>query len=234
MRNKSQRESHPHAFCSVACTNAWQRSDDEKARKRSVFLRLRGRGKMLTCEMCGKRFYAPMCRVKNYNVRFCSSACRSRTATKTCPVCGKQFTRPLSGFRGGNSTCSRRCRALWNVAYGKKSNTSLEVAGNAILDRIGIAYVKQQIVGNRFVVDALFPLNGLIVQWDGDFWHGNPATNATLTPIQKQNVGRDKRCNAYLAACGYRVLRFWESDVHGNPPSVESAVRSALDNSAKT
>jgi len=116
-----------------------------------------------------------------------------------------------------------------------KGANTLERAGRAILDSIGCLYVEQHVIGGKFVVDALLTDHNIIVQWDGDFWHGNPSIypNAPY-PIQQSNMKRDKSADAYMVKCGYRVLRFWETDVHSSPSTVASAIVRALLNSDKT
>ena len=76
--------------------------------------------------------------------------------------------------------------------------------------------------------DIVFPRQRLAVFVDGDFWHGRQWQNRGLASLATQfsehkaaywvpkigrNVERDKETNAKLESMGWRVLRFWESDV---------------------
>ncbi len=117
-----------------------------------------------------------------------------------------------------------------------KEANGLELAGRKILAAILKAdqWAEQQVIAGKFIVDALIPSARLVIQWDGDFWHGNPAMYADFWPIQDANRKRDVACNAYLAKCGYRVLRFWESDVHDRPSWVSAEIERALASSART
>ena len=79
---------------------------------------------------------------------------------------------------------------------------------------------------------------------DGDLWHGNPAewqrrgrpTLASLFPNRtefwvgkiERNMARDIEVNAILDAQGWRVIRFWASDVLSDPARAASAVVDAL------
>jgi len=53
----------------------------------------------------------------------------------------------------------------------------------------------------------------IVIQFDGDYWHGNPRKYPVLTERQKKQVKRDRAQDAYLISCGYRVIRIWESDL---------------------
>jgi very-short-patch-repair endonuclease len=105
----------------------------------------------------------------------------------------------------------------------------LEQAGRAILDRLHINYLEQEVIGGKFVVDVLIPDLAIIIQWDGDFWHANPKIYPKqLYRIQQTNVNRDRTCTAYLRKCGYTVIRFWESDVHFRPALVQAEISHVL------
>jgi DNA mismatch endonuclease, patch repair protein len=75
----------------------------------------------------------------------------------------------------------------------------------------------------------------LAVFCDGDFWHGrnleerlgrlSKGHNASYwTEKIRTNFERDRRNDAALDAAGWRVLRFWESEVRTNPDAAAAAV----------
>ena len=91
--------------------------------------------------------------------------------------------------------------------------------------------------------DLVFASARLAVFVDGDFWHarglvedGERAFRATLRTARQDwwvaklrgNAERDARVNAALAEAGWRVLRFWESDVHSDVSRIASVVRKAV------
>lgn len=224
-------------FCSVECTNAWQQSPQGREQHRQQKMEERGNGETITCATCGKAFYRIASRL-NVGHAYCSQECRRLRVELVCPVCGKTFRRPPSDLRTVNY-CSDDCRntgTMERTANGEIycRATSLEVAGRAILNALRLPYREQQVIGGKFTVDAVLTEHPVIIQWDGDFWHGNPAKGEHLTAIQQTNIARDRKCNAYLRKCGYAVLRFWESDVHSRPSWVADEIRRALPNSANT
>lgn len=73
--------------------------------------------------------------------------------------------------------------------------------------------------------DILFRQHKLAVFCDGEFWHGRDwltHKNAHKTNHDfwvnkiENNIRRDQRVNESLAAAGYKVLRFWESEIKKN------------------
>ena len=105
--------------------------------------------------------------------------------------------------------------------------TSLELAGYAILDALGVKYEKQVEIGDKFIVDARMPDSAVIIQWDGDYWHGNPDFYDELDERQEKRRRLDHSQDAYLRTCGYRVLRFWEHEVHDAPEEVRARIAHA-------
>jgi DNA mismatch endonuclease (patch repair protein) len=75
--------------------------------------------------------------------------------------------------------------------------------------------------------DIVFRRKKVIVFIDSDFWHYNtkifimPATNVEYWEKKIQrNHERDKLVNKILKKEGWRVLRFWESDIKKNKSKI--------------
>ncbi len=88
--------------------------------------------------------------------------------------------------------------------------SKLELRACAILDSLGVAYEAHVIIKTNFVIDI--KIDGLIIECDGDWWHGHPRYGR-LTERQVAQQRRDAARNKYLTTCGYRVVRIWESDM---------------------
>jgi len=71
-------------------------------------------------------------------------------------------------------------------------------------------------IANKFTVDAYLPDLKLIIQFDGDYWHGNPSYYDKLNALQIKNQLRDKSMDNYLIKCGFKIMRFWEHDIKSN------------------
>jgi len=80
--------------------------------------------------------------------------------------------------------------------------------------RLGGWKWRRQIPKGRYIVDFLCDEGGLVVEVDGGQHDAQRAY--------------DGRRTAYLAACGLRVLRFWNSDVLTNRSGVCDAILEAL------
>jgi very-short-patch-repair endonuclease len=79
----------------------------------------------------------------------------------------------------------------------------------------GFKFVRQEAIG-PYVVDFVCREQGLIIEVDGGQHADNP---------------RDRIRDAALAAEGYRVLRFWNSDVLGNKEGVLTVILAKLQGS---
>ena len=63
-------------------------------------------------------------------------------------------------------------------------------------------------------LDFAFPKYNLIVECDGDYWHGNPKIYKKLSEGQKIKKRKDKSNEKIIKSRGWRILRFWESEIN--------------------
>ena len=79
-------------------------------------------------------------------------------------------------------------------------------------ERLGVKFRRQEPAG-PFVVDFLCRSENLVVEVDGS---------------QHANSARDEQRDLYLACEGFRVLRFWNTEVIGNAEGVIEVIRRHL------
>lgn len=93
----------------------------------------------------------------------------------------------------------------------KDKPSKLEFRLRAMLSNMGVEFEPSYAVKSKFIVDI--KIGNLIIEADGDWWHGHPRF-APLRERQIKQQARDAARNKYLAACGYTVVRIWESDMN--------------------
>jgi DNA mismatch endonuclease, patch repair protein len=87
--------------------------------------------------------------------------------------------------------------------------------------------------------DIVFPRERIAVFCDGDFWHGRDLERrlerlgrghnaAYWTAKVQRNFERDRQSTYALNAAGWKVLRFWETDVLRETTKVADQVERAL------
>lgn len=92
----------------------------------------------------------------------------------------------------------------------KDKPNKLELKLQQFLMDFQIKFEAFALIKPKFIVDIR--IGSLIIQADGDYWHGHPRFKP-LTERQKAQQRRDQAQNKYLQACGYKVVRIWESDL---------------------
>ena len=134
-------------------------------------------------------------------------------------------------FKNVTLTRSKVMRAI------KGSNTSIELKLRKKLYRLGLRYRVnyKKLPGSP---DIVFPVQKLAIFCDSDFWHGKTLNKKKKTIknnrsywIKKirDNIRRDERNNKELKEIGWKVLRFWESDVNTKLDSVARKIIKFLD-----
>jgi len=94
-----------------------------------------------------------------------------------------------------------------------------------------LSFIPQYAIDEKFVCDFALPDHKIIIECDGDYWHANPGiyNQAQLTKAQSRKVQTDRYKDEYLRRKGWRVMRFFESDINqdvkGCVDSIEEQIR---------
>lgn len=145
------------------------------------------------CKICDTEFKWTKSRLKTHTPKYCSIKCRNK-----CPEW--KYNACIMG----------------NLAqYKKKGINNLEILGGKLLREYGYIIEEQKLINDKILVDVYVPEYNLIIFWDGEYWHGHPTKlkNGIPDKRQDQRIKYDKSQEAYLLKCGYKILRFWESEV---------------------
>jgi DNA mismatch endonuclease Vsr len=103
-------------------------------------------------------------------------------------------------------------------------DTKIEIIMAKALLNVGISFVKQFNMDNRFVCDFAIPHLKIVIECDGDYWHANPQIykNKQLTFRQEKNIRRDRCKDQYIKGQGWKIIRFYESEILN---SLEKCIR---------
>lgn len=120
----------------------------------------------------------------------------------------------------------------------RKRDTKPELVLRKALWRRGLRY-RKNVKGLPGKPDIVFVGSRLAVFCDGDFWHGRDwkqrrrklerGSNSDywIAKIER-NMERDREVDARLADEGWRVLRFWESEILQATETVVERIRVSL------
>ena len=96
-----------------------------------------------------------------------------------------------------------------NSKYIKTSKVERKFA--LVLRKYGIKYKTQFQLGGRFY-DYYIPEYRLLIEIDGNYWHGNTNYFPILNRMQIKAKINDKRKYAGAKVSGYGLLRIWEHE----------------------
>ena len=111
----------------------------------------------------------------------------------------------------------------------KSKNTKPEILLGKAMWKKGLRYRKHYKIPGK--PDFVFVSKKVAVFCDGDFWHGNNWRLRGLKSLDEElkgytkfwrdkitrNIQRDEEVNQRLKEMGWKVFRFWESDILSNP-----------------
>lgn len=99
------------------------------------------------------------------------------------------------------------------------------------LDKLGVKYVYQfeaKDIGRFF--DFYLPDSNLIIEIDGDYWHGNPEKykKEDLKAHQLRAQRIDEYKTKWALTHSIPILRLWENDIRNNPKKVLKILKETL------
>lgn len=202
----------------------------------------RKKGEIKKCGSCNKEIY--ITKSASRKINFCSVKCfnnfQSKKIEHKCIICGKKFYWSPGREKNLNRPikyCSIQCRnkcEKWKegsaikgnlIQNKKKGLNKLEIEGSKILNDLGIKHETQSLICNKFCVDVLIPDKKIVIQWDGDYWHGY---NEIKSERQKKRVQLDRSQDEYMKKAGYKVIRFWEHELKKEKEKVIEYIKKAI------
>jgi DNA mismatch endonuclease (patch repair protein) len=95
----------------------------------------------------------------------------------------------------------------------KLYGTDIEVIMSNALESAGLLYMRQYRIDEKswHVYDFYLSEYKMLVEVDGDFWHGRDGQKEMAWYVKQRQV--DKLVSSYAKRRGYKVLRFWGKDV---------------------
>jgi very-short-patch-repair endonuclease len=120
------------------------------------------------------------------------------------------------GFPKDGTMKIRRAKQIF-----PKDDTYIEVKIQNYLKELNIEfythyYTKE--ISHSYQCDILIPVQNninqkIIIECDGDWWHGNPIRYPNPTKFQLEQIEEDRIRTEELIYCGFKVIRLWEIDI---------------------
>jgi very-short-patch-repair endonuclease len=122
--------------------------------------------------------------------------------------------------------------AIDRILKTDQNHTSkLEKKFSIILDNLKIKYIQWFYAKEiKAFYDFYIPAKNIIIEVDGDFWHCNPNSKYILPEYktQEKNLKRDQQKNQWAQDNGFKLLRFWETDINTNPQQIIEILKQEL------
>ena len=89
------------------------------------------------------------------------------------------------------------------------------------LDKLGVKYVRQWPMGKtgRYC-DFAIERHNILIEVDGDYYHGYGLLYEKMDAIQKHNNTVDRYKNQWAMEHGFKMVRIWEHDIKKEPSKV--------------
>lgn len=88
---------------------------------------------------------------------------------------------------------------------------------------LNIECVRQYKIDTR-LFDFFLPTHNLIIEVNGDYWHGNPKKFKRRNSQQKEALKRDRIKKSLALASHHRIIYIWEDDIKNHPDKVRKTL----------
>lgn len=125
----------------------------------------------------------------------------------------------IQGKRNGGKAAAQvsekyKMNKLERFFFDTITKEGIDIEYSVIIDR------KQYDFGNKE--------KRVLIEINGDFWHGNPSIYSTLSDRQIAAHEKDRVKKEWVESKGFKVLSFWELDIRNRIDDVLSEVKNAI------
>ena len=99
------------------------------------------------------------------------------------------------------------------------------------IEPLGIEYTTQYYISDlHHYCDVYIPSKNTIVEFQGDYWHGNPKkyTREELSPYQLDKVKKDEALRVYCSEHNIGLIEVWESDYNRDPGGTKKLLEESI------
>lgn len=122
-----------------------------------------------------------------------------------------------------------------NIARSKKPHPKYGTSklekkfAKEFLEKLGVKYEEQfEAKDIKRFYDFYLPDYRVLIECDGDYYHGYGKVHEEKSPMQKKNARVDEIKNEWAALHGIPLIRIWEHDINENPQKVLDMLRERL------
>ena len=86
-----------------------------------------------------------------------------------------------------------------------------------MMKELKVECISQKVIGKK-IYDFYIPSKNMLIEVDGDYFHGNPLIyeQADLNKMQVRNMRNDKFKDVLAKGNGYTIERVWEYDLNND------------------
>lgn len=107
----------------------------------------------------------------------------------------------------------------------RSNMTAPEKKVETLLQEMELEHDAQKVLGS-FIYDFCLPQYRILIEVDGDYYHGHPDKyeKDDLNHLQKKIKRNDLKKDMMASGSNYKLLRFWECDINDNIKQVKKII----------
>jgi very-short-patch-repair endonuclease len=122
-----------------------------------------------------------------------------------------------------------RRATLLQMSEHRIKKTECEKVMESILQELEIKYIYSFVIQHK-QYDFLLINYNVIIEYDGDYWHGNLSIDkfSNLSEMQLLNQANDIYKNILAQTFGYFIFRFWENEILNHTEIIKEKIKTIM------
>ena len=129
---------------------------------------------------------------------------------------------PIRNNKNSSGSKPKRKKSNTKRNHPKYGTSKLEdYFAEQFLNKLGVKYIRQfEAKDIKRFYDFYLPDNHILIEIDGNYYHGKNLTYEEKNPMQKHNAWVDRVKDEWALEHSIPLLRIWEDDIRNNPSEV--------------
>lgn len=123
----------------------------------------------------------------------------------------------------------REAGKLSHIANGKYKKNKPEIKVSEQLYKMGLNNFDYSIILDGYQFDFGCKKHKLLLEVQGDYWHGNPHIYTKLNSIQENIQQKDKLKAEFALKHGFKLFYIWESEINNDNFAILNQIKELID-----
>lgn len=123
----------------------------------------------------------------------------------------------------------RKAGKVSHISNGRYKKNKPEIKVSEELDKRKLNNFQYSVILDKYQFDFGCKKQKILLEVQGDYWHGNPQIYTNLNSIQENIKQKDKLKAEFALKHGFKLFYIWESEINNNDFAILNQIKELID-----